>query len=473
MTASSFVEYASSPNLSEDEIYTIELLIDHARVKCDENYWDDWSERDDAREAKDYQPSFSKEHLHRAAHELMTCSSVSVQRLREAKRPVRDVTAFRFLPALSWLILQENEINDIGPLRHCRGLRTLSLSGNPIRDISALEGCPSLEELNLIDAPVHDLSPLSMLRQLKDLTLSTALIPKLRQLSSLPVLRKLYLHSGEFDSFEGLPGMPELRIIERATVDSLSGLQRYPNLENLVCLAGKFDSLEPLRTSKQLTHIDIIDSRIRNLQPLSSLAALRELRIETDCNTLDLGPLDSLPALHEVRIVCDGKEPTAVETLRMSLTSWDLEFLSKRPKHTPSLTIEVVDQKTFDYYDTQKRFGIIEADTNEGLLASELAWLDNKLDAFFSVDFSEGKDYTIPSQFANARSRTVVLLSERAVEAFSQLALGIQEILCHVKRDWIVYFQHEEGEFTVWVYAHKIVVTEEHAERVRELTVAF
>jgi hypothetical protein len=90
----------------------------------------------------------------------------------------------------------------------------------------------------------------------------------------------------------------------------------------------------------------------------------------------------------------------------------------------------------------------------------------------FSVDFREDEDYSIPAFCARSRSRTVVLLSERAVEAFSRLVLGIQDVLCRARRDWIIYFQHEEGEFTVWVYAFKIVVTEEHADRVRELTAA-
>ena len=70
-----------------------------------------------------------------------------------------------------------------------------------------------------------------------------------------------------------------------------------------------------------------------------------------------------------------------------------------------------------------------------------------------------------------ARSRTVVLLSDKAVGAFPWLVLGIQEVLCHATKDWIIYFQSDDVEevFAVWVYPDKIMVTKEQEKTVRRL----
>jgi len=131
--------------------------------------------------------------------------------------------------------------------------------------------------------------------------------------------------------------------------------------------------------------------------------------------------------------------------------------------------LEVVDQKTFDVYDTEKPHNVTKSDANEGLLSSELEWLDAQIDDVLSVDFEEDEDYTIPFQWGGARSRTVVLLSEEAIEAFPRLVLGIQKVLSTAKKDWIIYFQSDGDAFIVWVYPDKIMVTKEYAESVRTL----
>jgi hypothetical protein len=111
------------------------------------------------------------------------------------------------------------------------------------------------------------------------------------------------------------------------------------------------------------------------------------------------------------------------------------------------------------------------ADCNSELLASELDWLDKQLSEVLSVDYVADEDYSIPHPWSGARSRTIVLLSDRAVEAFSVLVLGLQKVLAYVEKDWILYLQTDgtETEFTVWVYPEQIVVSREHENTVRDL----
>lgn len=418
MNADTFSEYSLNPTLSPDATYTAELLIDWVREKSDPNYWDEESEREKARESPEYKPQISAKDVTPAEAKLKVLSWLSLQRLGNHKRPVRDLSALRFLPSLTGLVLGNNDISDISPIRHCTNLKRLILWKNPVRDISALSNCTKIEELTLDETPIEDFSVLESLPNLHELSISVDQIPAFKKLKRLPSLRKLVFGLDTFESFDGFPEMPELRNIGGAHVNRLDGLQRFPKLENLVNLSCDSDTLEPLANSKALTHANISGLRIRSVLPLSGLISLRELLLSTDAPTLDLSPLESIPSLHELTVRCSGKELAGLDEFRAKLKPWDIEFRAPAPRHTPSLELEIVDQKTFDVYDTEKPYNAPKSETNEGLLASELDWLDAQLDDVLSVDFEESEDYTIPYKWPVARSRTVVLSSQKAIKAF-------------------------------------------------------
>jgi Leucine-rich repeat (LRR) protein len=470
MTATSFSEYALSTDLTPDETYTVELLIDRVRSNFDETYWDDWSKRGDARRNPNYKPSFSPEHIGPAAKELDSLSWVSFQRVPDDERPIREITALKFLSHLSGLVLINNQVTDLSPIADCSELRRLHLNKNPIRDISPLAKCKAIEELHLGDCPIQDFSALEVLPALRELSISVDQIAAFKQLKRLPHLRKIEFGLDTFESFDGFPEMPELRVIRGAHVNKLDGLQHFPKLQNLVNLSGGFDSLEPLRNLHALTHANILSSRVKSLYPLAGLPIFRDLHISTSERKLDLSPLKMLTSLHEVNVRCNDLEPTGLAELKASLTPWDNEFRSPKPRHTPSLKLDVVDQQIFDIYDTKKPFNV-DTETNEGLLSSELGWLDDQLERLLSANFRADDDYTIPFNWNGARSRTIVLYSDESVAAFPKLVLGIQEVLSNAKQDWIIYLQTDgvKPEFVVWVYPEKIMVTHEHAGAVRML----
>ena len=471
MNPATFAEYALSPDLEPDEVYTVEILIERVRSHFDPNYWADWSERGDARQSPDYKPRFSKDDVRPAGEELAGLSWLSFQRLQDQERPIRDLRALRFLTRLTGLVLINNEVSDISPISSCAGLKRIYLEHNPVRDLSPLAGCAGIEELHLGETPVEDFSVLEALPNLRELSISADQIARFRRLGVLPGLRKLIIGGDEFDSFEGFPRMPELRVIRNPCVHSLEGLERFPRLENLVNFFGEFDTLEPLRGLKRMTHANFLRSRVRSLEPIAGLHALRDIRVVTDAPRLELSPLEALPALHKVNVECDGQPCPELGRLRSMISPWDVEFRAPGPRHAPSLELEVVDQETFDRHDGREPFNISGSDSNEQLLGSELEWLDEQIQELLSVDFRENEDYWIPCQWHGARSRTVVLLSDRAVECFPRLVLGIQDILCHAARDWIIYLHSDdtEVEFAVWVYADRVMVAEEYSGAIRNL----
>ena len=475
MSAASFIAYASRPDLSSDEVYTIELLIEHARVRLEKDYWSgDYQKRGDLRERPDYVPSLPREYLAPGAEYLATATWISLQRLRSDQRPVRSLEPLRHLPALTGLSLGSNEISDLAPLVGCSKLKKLFLNNNNVRDASPLAGCPELEELEIRENPVEDFSALASLPRLKELEISSEQLPAFVRLKILPVLQKLHVGSDWFDSLISFPDLPGLLSLHNVHVRDLRGIERFTALQSLSNLFGEFASLEPLRNLRNLTNVHILESRVQTAEPLSALYALRDLSIRTSEPKLDFSSLEKLPALHELTIKCDGQEPSELAAFQATLPSWDIEFLSPNRRCEPSLTIEVVDQKTFDYYDGTCGYGVGPEDTNEALLSSELSWLDERLEEVLKVDFEEDEDYALPFRWAGARSRTVMLLSERAIEAFPRLALGLQEVLSNARHDWILYFQSdcfemENGEFIVWLYPDKIVTTPEYVETVRRL----
>lgn len=475
---SAFSEYALSSDLTEDETYTVELLIEGVRSDFDPAYWHEWDDRDkrlDARKAPGYQPHFSPEHVAPTAKKLLETSWLSLQRINRGQRPVRNLKTLRGLPKITTLVLTNNDIADLTPLAFCPQLHELILNANPVQDLTPLTHCQNLESLEIADIPAEDFSPLQDLPKLRELEISSDQLPAFTRLKCLPALRKLTLRLGNLDSdslcdFRRFPDMPELRVIWGADAGSLEGLQQFPKLENLVNLDGPFDSLEPLQALHTLTHINILDSHVASLKPLRKLPALREVFLSTSRADLDLSPLESLPALHDAVIKCAKNPHPALDRLRAELTPWDVEFRSEKPRHTPSLEIEAVDQETFDFYDGKKPYNLKDGE-NEGMLRSELEWLDEKLEEVFPPDFTEAEDYTLPFHWAGARSRTVVLSSEGTIEAFPRLALGMQQVLAHAKNDWILHLQSDEAEpeFIVWLYPQKIVTTPQYADAVREL----
>jgi hypothetical protein len=471
-----FISYATSGALSDDEVYTIELLIDGARMSYDPGYWDDWQERDDARETLAYKPTFDPAHLLPTFTDLYPRAWLSLQRIRDKKRPLRSLAPLRFFPNLEQLILQNNEVSDLTALAGSRKLRRLSLVQNPVAKLDPLATCPSLQELELCGTPVSDFGPLARIPCLRSLALSENHAAPLGRVPILPSLEKLSFNRESADTFDGFPAMPKLKVVERVGLSTLAGLERYPNLLNLeqVKTEAPGMSLEPLHTLRNLTHLDFClwESDIRDLSPLAALDQLRRVTLATADPRLDLAPLRGLSLLHHVRISCERAELKGLKKLTKRLTSWDTEFGCK-PRFAPCPELEIVEQQVFDHYDGLNSYGVTEKDTNQGMLDSEHAWMERRCTEFLSTDFSESTDFAFHCRSTAARSFTLVLHSDAATAALPRIVTGLQNILATARNDWIVYLQSddqpEERTYVSWLYPTKVQTTSKYAWALRRL----
>jgi Leucine-rich repeat (LRR) protein len=470
MSRDLFFDYAKSTELTADQTYTVERLVEYARGGLEKDYYSHgWQERGDARAEPNYSPAIPREWAAKAGPWLAKAKWISFQRLNEKERPIRSLDALRFIPSLTGLILQRNEIKNIHPLHVCKALKRIDLSRNQIENMSELAACVAITELNIARNPVRDLTVLETLPELEILEISSDQLPVFSKLRKLTKLRKLEIDGDTFPSFEGFPEMPVLRIIWGAYVDDLAGLENFPSLENLVNISGNFTSLAPLKSVKRLSHANLHGGVITDLSPLSTLNELRGFWLGTQADKIDLTPLARLPNLHDLNVKRDGKELPGVSEVRNRLAGWDIEFRSEKPRHKPSTRLEVVSQEEFDRFDTGEPFGMLPTDGNYEILASEMEWLVGRIEASFAPEFKEDRDYYIPHQWGGARSKTITLLSEEAIQAFPRLVTGIQKVLAHARNDWIIYFQSDGPEFIVWVYPDKIVTTPEFEKNVRNL----
>ena len=471
-----FISYATSGALSDDEVYTVELLIDQARMSYDSSYWDDWQERNDARETPAYKPTFDPAHLRPTFTDIYPRAWLSLQRIRDKKRPLRSLAPLRFFPNIEQLILQNNEISDLTALAGSQKLRCLSLIQNPVAKLDPLAACPSLQELELCGTPVSDLGPLGRIPRLRSLGLSENHAAPLRRVLILPSLEKLSFNRERADTFEGFPAMPKLKVVERVGLSTLAGLERYPSLLNLEQVKTEAPglSLEPLHTLRNLTHLDLClwESDIRDLSPLAALDQLRSVTLATADPRLDLAPLRGLPLLHHVRISCERAEIKGLKNLRKHLTSWDAEF-GCESRLAPCPELEIVEQQIFDHYDGLNPYGVTEKDTDQGMLDSEHAWMERRFTEFLSTDFSEGTDFAFHCRSTAARSFTLVLHSDAATAALFRIVTGLQHLLATARNDWIIYLQSdeqpEERTYVSWLYPTKVQTTSQYAWALRRL----
>lgn len=311
MLPETFIQYAQSQELNQDQTFTVELLIEDARREFEPDYFEHWEARSDAREVKGYSPSFLGEHIEPAWVELNKLEWLSLQRIRGLQRPLRDLEAVGYFTKLTGLAIGGNEVADVTPVGALVNLQRLSLTDNPIRNLSPLSTCLKLEELDIQGIPAEDLSVLEELPMLRELEISIDQVSALERLKILPKLKHLDISIGDiesFDSFEDFPEMPELQEIRGAEVNSLKGLERYLKLKKLTNLSGGFNSLEPLRNLKKLSEANILDSQVASLEPIAGLISLRALWISTEKENIELGNPKRLRRIKELTIRCAGRD---------------------------------------------------------------------------------------------------------------------------------------------------------------------
>lgn len=200
---------------------------------------------------------------------------------------------------------------DLRPLAALVNLERLWVRAvGPVTHLEALAALPKLRDLRL-EGPITDVSGISGSRSLARLTVISGSIEKPDTLRDLPALREIDMRSCY--NLHAIKFLSELDGLERLTLS----LHAYS--------AGDLSPLRGLRSLKALA-IENGNVAVESVEPIASLTALEELRIDRCASITTLAPLRALPRLRSLSVDTCGKLTTlgldGITTLRHFGTRW-------------------------------------------------------------------------------------------------------------------------------------------------------
>lgn len=357
--AEQFRNWALDPARTNEELYTVELLL----VAVDQVWratnrfaprfdWDAHQRHQKRRLANPaYRVAIDPAALDRAV-ELWA----GVKKLENGPfedRPVRDLSAVRFFPQLEEVALR-CELTDLTALRRLRGLRKLTLNDDVLADLWMLEAMPALArvDLRLEDPWPSGVAALAELPVLRELNYAGNLLIW-REASVLPVVESAVFDAGihgntPLRDLNDLPAMPRLLRLKVNATAGLRGLERFTNLVELE-LAGPFTDLAPLAGLAQVRTLRLTGERFFDLGPVARMAGLRTLELHRS-HGLDIDPLTEAPRLREVRAPRCTVLETELSTLNAAL-GWvdESEFVLPAPRPLAEPRLIACDFRSEEY----------------------------------------------------------------------------------------------------------------------------
>jgi len=338
-----FVAWVCDPARTNDELFTVEVIIEQERFSPRWPFRERQPDFDDnltaikARAANPaYRPALHKdeiEHLARVPGEVTSFSGGS----GGCDRPIRDLRALTFFPTVTDVSVG-GDLSDLSPLAALPGLERLSIGeytdlagGHFLR----LADCGEMRVLEYLNLSLHhawpDLRALAHWPRLREFRLNGNILA-CEDIAELPAARLVELkRSGT--PLRDLNKLPLMRVVKHLALDateSLKGIVRYPTVVNLE-VAGNFRDLTPLAAMTNLTALKITGEFFRDLSPLSQLPKLREVRLVRE-RAIDLTPLTDCPQLRRVEMERCSMMRTEVAALNAGLLPEAADFEAEKPR---------------------------------------------------------------------------------------------------------------------------------------------
>jgi internalin A len=168
------------------------------------------------------------------------------------------------------------------------------------KDLAGIENFSALRELDIEGTDIANLAPLAHLKNLETLNTSSTRVSDLTPLAQLPKLKKLVS-----------PGRREIR--------DVSALKNLTSLESLNLAHTSVEDLRPLSNLSRLRHLNLLDTPVRNLDPLGDLR-LRTLVLGST-PVADLAPLTAMDSLEYLDISDTTVAPEQEDMIRRLVPS--------------------------------------------------------------------------------------------------------------------------------------------------------
>ena len=350
MDTEAFTAWALDPARDTEERYMALLLIErgvsfwhaHHRTGVYSSLQETVAEKRERRLNPAFDPRYTETNARRACEMFPRLTTGYFGGYGE--RPLRDLTALRFLDQMESVTISNCEATDLSSLTAMPALTTLSFASAFCDDFRALARCKALRNLSLsIGIRWPEVAGLEALEDLDTLSLGGNLLafppglawPRVRigTLNCTPLCAR---------DAAALPFLPQCEFLTLSGVDRLDGIERYTRLRNLT-LAGPVRSLAPLGSLTALTSIAYSSDRPRDISPLAKLPRLHVATFHATpdfhhpAKPRDYSPLTTAPALREIAV--SGCPPVEMEiaALNAGFPPCDDLWLAETPRPLPPL----------------------------------------------------------------------------------------------------------------------------------------
>lgn len=202
---------------------------------------------------------------------------------------------------LSELSVTSANVTDAEILKDFTQLEYLDLSYNPIytQSLKYLNDLKKLKELHLNCTNITDTSPLGGIVSLEKLFLEGSdVLDRVNGLEGLKNLIQLEIDLTEIRDFKNVHVSDSIRFLSaKSTIDKISGLDRFPNLEELYLMSNCFEKIEGLDQLKSLKRLNLFDSGISDIQGLDNLTNLEIL----DLGANEISEIKGLSSLKKLK----------------------------------------------------------------------------------------------------------------------------------------------------------------------------
>jgi hypothetical protein len=350
MNQDAFIDWALDPARTVEERFTVEILVENVmnfwHIKNKTGYYEGIEpkiERDRQRYFNPaYVPAYSETDLRRAAEVWPERKFWRVS-LPLEQRPIRDISALRFLTHLEDIKINGSEISDLSVFAELPNLKVLEFASSTCEDFRTLSRCTQIRSLSLsLQTHWPDLTGLEQLEQLETLVLAGNLLA-LRPGLVWPQVRRGGLNCSPLAvrSVRDLPVFPACEVLQLGGVDRLDGIEAFPHLRNLN-LTGVVRDFAPLAALAQLTCFTYSGAEPLDVVPLTRLPKLLFAAFSSQHNynidkarPRDYMPLLDAPQLRELQVT--GCPPVAMEVANLNklFPAWDDLFLVSQPPPLP------------------------------------------------------------------------------------------------------------------------------------------
>ncbi len=202
----------------------------------------------------------------------------SFQYFDASGRGVQELADLQYMPNLSSLRLEHNDIASVAGLQYAANVFTLYLQDNKL---ASLAGFPLLHNLQFLSLDSNRLT-------------SFAGLPTLPQLSGL------YARRNQIGTLSGMPSLPALQtlLLDHNQLVSLAGMPELPNLRGLFLSSNRLSGVAGLPNNADLNQLDLSKNALQSLAGMPEYRTMGLLDISTNQLTTADGLYKTTHVLH-------------------------------------------------------------------------------------------------------------------------------------------------------------------------------